>query len=96
MQELVSEAWVRFAHDGDPNHPGLPTWLSFSPEDRSTRSLTAMPLGEQPRTGDPRHLQAGSEDRWRSRWPPEGVTESGALASLAHSVNPPAGGLEIG
>jgi para-nitrobenzyl esterase len=36
MQELVSEAWVRFAHDGDPNHSGLPTWLSFSPEDRST------------------------------------------------------------
>jgi para-nitrobenzyl esterase len=36
MGRITSEAWVRFAHDGDPNHPGLPTWPTYSAEDRST------------------------------------------------------------
>jgi para-nitrobenzyl esterase len=36
MQEKISEAWVRFAHDGDPNHSGLPKWPSYSTDDRPT------------------------------------------------------------
>jgi para-nitrobenzyl esterase len=36
MQEAVSEAWVRFAHDGDPNHAGIPKWPSYSTDDRPT------------------------------------------------------------
>jgi para-nitrobenzyl esterase len=36
MQERVSEAWVRFAHDGDPNHSGLPKWPAYSTDDRPT------------------------------------------------------------
>jgi para-nitrobenzyl esterase len=36
MQEVVSEAWVRFAHDGDPNHSGIPKWPSYSTDDRPT------------------------------------------------------------
>jgi para-nitrobenzyl esterase len=36
MGRVTSEAWVRFAHDGDPNHPGLPAWPAYSADDRST------------------------------------------------------------
>jgi para-nitrobenzyl esterase len=36
MGRIVSEAWVRFAHDGDPNHSDLPRWRPYSQEDRQT------------------------------------------------------------
>jgi para-nitrobenzyl esterase len=36
MGRITSEAWVRFAHDGDPNHAGLPHWPAYSADDRST------------------------------------------------------------
>jgi para-nitrobenzyl esterase len=32
----VSEAWVHFAHNGDPNHPGLPHWKPFDPATSGT------------------------------------------------------------
>jgi para-nitrobenzyl esterase len=36
VARVMSEAWVRFATDGDPNHPGLPRWTPYEPGDRST------------------------------------------------------------
>jgi para-nitrobenzyl esterase len=36
MGVAMSEAFVRFAHDGDPNHAGLPSWPAYSENDRAT------------------------------------------------------------
>jgi para-nitrobenzyl esterase len=32
----VSQAWVHFAHHGDPNHSGLPRWPAYTAEKRAT------------------------------------------------------------
>ncbi|MGH9046992.1 MAG: carboxylesterase family protein, partial [Acidimicrobiales bacterium] len=36
LAEQMSEAWIAFARDGDPNHPGLPEWRPYSLDQRST------------------------------------------------------------
>jgi para-nitrobenzyl esterase len=46
----VSEAWVRFAHDGDPNHDSLPDWSPYSVDKRETMILDVESRSEQ----DPR------------------------------------------
>jgi len=43
MGQIVSEAWVRFVHDGDPNHKDLPTWGPYTQEDRKTMVLDTDP-----------------------------------------------------
>jgi para-nitrobenzyl esterase len=43
MCALVSEAVVRFAHDGEPRHPDLPKWPAYSVPERATMILDAQP-----------------------------------------------------
>lgn len=36
LARRMSEAWIRFARSGDPNHPGLPKWPAWDPNGRAT------------------------------------------------------------
>lgn len=36
LTEEISGAWIAFAHNGDPSHPGLPAWPSYVADRRST------------------------------------------------------------
>jgi para-nitrobenzyl esterase len=44
--ELMSEAFVRFAHGGDPNHPALPDWHAYRPDRRSVMVFDVEPHAE--------------------------------------------------
>jgi para-nitrobenzyl esterase len=37
----VSDAWINFARNGDPNHPGLPKWPVFTSAKGETMILDA-------------------------------------------------------
>jgi para-nitrobenzyl esterase len=37
----MSEAWVHFATNGDPNHPGIPHWKPFDPDTNGTMVFDA-------------------------------------------------------
>jgi para-nitrobenzyl esterase len=39
LADQMSEAWIAFARNGDPNHPALPTWPSYTLEQRSTMTF---------------------------------------------------------
>jgi para-nitrobenzyl esterase len=43
IADMMSEAWIAFARDGDPNHPGLPTWTPYTAEHRATMLIDAEP-----------------------------------------------------
>ena len=47
---MMSEAWIAFARNGDPNHPGLPEWPVYDPEQRATMLFEVPSLVEN----DPR------------------------------------------
>lgn len=36
LADEMSEAWLAFARDGDPNHDGLPKWPPYAPPERAT------------------------------------------------------------
>jgi len=36
LAAAMSEAWIAFARNGDPNHPGIPTWKPYTIENRET------------------------------------------------------------
>lgn len=36
LTQSMADAWLAFAHNSDPNHPGLPTWRSYDLKRRET------------------------------------------------------------
>jgi para-nitrobenzyl esterase len=54
LAAIMSDAWIRFARTGNPNHPGMPRWDAFSPLqqqtmmfDNETRQVNAPDAAEQ-------------------------------------------------
>jgi len=39
LSTQVSQAWIRFARNGNPNHPALPRWPGFESSKRATMFL---------------------------------------------------------
>ena len=59
LQRQVMDAWVRFAHSGDPNGPGLPDWAPFSRSHRATMVFDApQSVLQTDPAGDDRVLMA--------------------------------------
>ena len=56
IAELMSEAFVRFARNGDPNHPGLPTWAPYTPDTRSVMIFDVEPHIENDPAAELRQL----------------------------------------
>jgi para-nitrobenzyl esterase len=50
VARVMSQAFVRFAAGGDPNHPELPTWSPYTLEKRATMVFDAAARAED----DPR------------------------------------------
>ncbi len=39
LSEKVMDAWIQFAHSGDPNHENIPQWPSYKTDERATMFL---------------------------------------------------------
>ncbi|MDY0068438.1 MAG: carboxylesterase family protein [Porticoccaceae bacterium] len=46
MAKITSEAFVRFAHGGDPNFDGLPPWKPYTEAERNTLVFDVQPRAE--------------------------------------------------
>jgi para-nitrobenzyl esterase len=55
LGEAMSRAWIAFARDGNPSHPGLPVWPAYTVGMRTTMIFDAVchldidPLGTERR-----------------------------------------------
>ena len=52
----MSDAWIAFARDGDPNHGGIPKWSPYTLDERATMVLDAECRVVQDPSGDERAL----------------------------------------
>ena len=53
LADVMSEAWLAFARNGDPNHSGLPEWAPYDADRRAT-----MVFDDEPKlVDDPRGRQ---------------------------------------
>jgi para-nitrobenzyl esterase len=58
MADRLSKAFVAFASNGDPNHPGLPTWGHYDLTRRQTMIMDAPARMEDDPRGAERRLFA--------------------------------------
>jgi len=62
LADQMSQAWLCFAHTGDPDHQGIPEWPSYTTDDRATMLFDrATTLGFDP-SGAERLAWAGVGD----------------------------------
>jgi carboxylesterase type B len=51
LERIVSQCWLNFAANGDPNGPGLPTWPAYVPGTDSVlhigKTIASGPLPNQ-------------------------------------------------
>lgn len=43
LHEQMTQAWSRFAHTGNPNHPGMPAWTTYTEQKPATMVFDAEP-----------------------------------------------------
>ena len=59
LSDAIQDAWLAFARTGDPNHPGLPAWPAWSPEERPVMRLDVDRAVELDPSGPERALWEG-------------------------------------
>jgi para-nitrobenzyl esterase len=59
LVDEMSNAWIAFAHSGDPSHPGIPTWPAYDTTDRWTMVFDRPTRAERDPESELRALFAG-------------------------------------
>jgi para-nitrobenzyl esterase len=68
LADQMSQAWLCFAHTGDPDHQGIPEWPSYTTDDRATMCFDrATTLGFDPYGSERLAWAAVGDDRMGMR-----------------------------
>ena len=59
LLDVIRDAWVAFARTGSPDHPGLPVWPLYRPDERATMILDSVCRVENDPLGAERRAWAG-------------------------------------